>query len=48
MSLWEFAAAVDGHNRAHNPEEPLEPLTEAEFDDMLARHADWIAAGQAQ
>jgi hypothetical protein len=45
MSLWEFAASVDGWNKANNPEEPIDPLSVEDFDDMLSRHADWIAAG---
>jgi hypothetical protein len=44
MSLWQFAACVDGWNKAQGSEEVIEPLTEDEFDDMMARNADWISA----
>jgi hypothetical protein len=45
MSLWQFAACVDGHNKANSPEEEIDPLSASDFDDMLSRHADWIQAG---
>lgn len=41
-SLWEFAAAVDGFNRAQGGEEPLPEMTNEEFDAILERNA-WIA-----
>jgi hypothetical protein len=43
LSLWELAAAVDGYNRAQGGEEQPPEITAAEFDDLLERHADWMA-----
>lgn len=34
MSVWEFAACVDGWNKAHGDNKP-EPPTEEEFDEIL-------------
>ncbi|BBF93383.1 hypothetical protein [Blastochloris tepida] len=42
MSLWQFAACIDGWNRANGAEVPPEPLSPGEFDDLLARHADFV------
>jgi hypothetical protein len=36
MSIWEFAACVEGFNRAHGDGKP-KPPTEDEFDDALAQ-----------
>ena len=36
-SFWQFAASVEGFNKANNPGDPPAP-SNAEFDDMLARH----------
>lgn len=47
MSLWQFAACVDGYNKANSPDDEMEPLSPEEFDDMLARHADWVSGGGA-
>jgi len=38
MTLWQFAAAVDGWNRTHGGEEKPEPPTDEEFDEMLRRY----------
>lgn len=37
-SLWQFAAAVDGWNRAHGPEESPEPPSPERFEQMVADH----------
>jgi hypothetical protein len=42
MSLYQFAAAVDGYNAAQGGDQKPEPLSAAEFDDMLERHAEWL------
>ena len=42
-TLWELAAAVAGYNRVHGGEAQPEAMSSEEFDDMLARHAEWIA-----
>ena len=34
--MWELAACVDGVNYANNPDKKPEPLTNEEFDEMLA------------
>jgi len=34
MTLWQFAACIDGWNRAHQPEDKLEPPSDEEFDAM--------------
>jgi hypothetical protein len=39
MSIWEFAAAIDGWNRAHGDGRPAPP-TDDEFDAMWAREAE--------
>ena len=42
-SFWQLSACVDGFNRANNPGNPPPP-SNAEFDDMLARREQAIAA----
>lgn len=37
MSMWQFAAAVDGWNRAQGGEEPISAPSTEEFYDMVAR-----------
>jgi len=37
-SFWQFAAAVEGFNRANNPEENPPAPTNSEFDAIVARH----------
>jgi hypothetical protein len=36
LTLWEFAACVDGFNRANGGEEEPEPMTAEEFDRAVA------------
>lgn len=36
-SLWEFACAVDGWNRAHGGDDRPGPPSDAEFDAMMER-----------
>ena len=40
MTIWELVAAIDGDNRAHPTEgnEPLEPMSEDEFDELIKLH----------
>lgn len=42
MSLWQFAACVDGFRRANEGDEQPEPMTADEFDDMLQRHENFL------
>ncbi len=43
MSLWQFAACIDGFNRANAPDEASsEPMSPDEFDKLLDKHAGWI------
>jgi len=42
MSLWEFAAAIDGWNAANGGETAVEPMTADEFDAMVEKFA-WVA-----
>ena len=42
-SFWQLSACVDGFNRANNPGNPPPP-SNAEFDDMLARRDQAMAA----
>lgn len=43
MSLWQFAACIDGYRRANETgEESPDPMTPAEFDQMLDRHRDFM------
>lgn len=44
MSLWQFAACVDGYNRAHGGDGKPEPMTPDEFDAMCERNAEWLAS----
>lgn len=44
LSLWELAAAIDGHNRSQGADEPVESMSDAEFAEMLNRNADWMAS----
>jgi hypothetical protein len=37
MSLFQFAACIDGHNKAHGVEEKIEPPTAAEYYDRIER-----------
>lgn len=37
MSLWQFAASVDGWNRAQGGEEPIEAPSAAEYYEMVER-----------
>lgn len=36
MSMWEFAACIDGYNRAHGGNKPSPPTAE-EHDEYVAR-----------
>ena len=38
ITTWELAACVEGWNRAHGAEEKPAPMSNDEFDAMLARH----------
>jgi hypothetical protein len=40
MSLWQFAAAVDGWNKVHGASQRPEPPSEAEFEAMKRAHGD--------
>lgn len=42
MSLWQFAACVDGYNSANSTEDEIDPMSVDEFDEMVARNADWL------
>ncbi len=42
MSLYEFAACVDGVNRANDTEQNPEAMSPAEFDDLLERHSNFM------
>jgi len=44
MSLWQFAACIEGYNKAQGGEDKPEPMSSDEFDAMLERHADWLAS----
>lgn len=37
MSFWQFAACVDGFNKANAPDDPAPP-SNAEFDNFVARY----------
>lgn len=37
MSIWQFAACVDGYNAAHGSDENVEPPTAAQYHDMVGR-----------
>jgi hypothetical protein len=43
MSLWEFAAAIDGWNAANGAETAVEPMSAEQFDDLVEKYA-WVAA----
>lgn len=48
MSIWQFAACVDGYNKANASEDArAEPLGVDEFDRLLELNADWIALSGA-
>lgn len=38
MTMWELAACVDGVSYANNPEKPVEPPTDEEFEQMLLNY----------
>jgi len=40
MSLWEFAACVDGYSRANGGGSSLQPPTDEEFEAMKRAHGD--------
>jgi hypothetical protein len=42
-SFWQFAACIEGFNKANSPAETTAP-SNAEFDDMLARHERHMAS----
>jgi hypothetical protein len=42
MSLWQLAACVEGWNRAQG-NEPKPEVSNEEYDDILERHAEWVA-----
>lgn len=46
MTIWEVAACVDGFNRANGAEAPVEPPSNAEFDEMLVRYDEHQATKQ--
>jgi hypothetical protein len=37
MSLWQFAACVEGWNRANGGEDEVEPPTAEEYEDLVRR-----------
>lgn len=37
MSMWQFAACVDGYNRAQGADEAVAPPTADEFHEMVAK-----------
>jgi hypothetical protein len=41
MTLWEFAACVDGYNRANGGDEEVEPMTAQEFDEAVEQ-SRWV------
>lgn len=43
MSLWQFAAVIEGWNRAHGAEEGPPSMTGDEFDALVEKHAAWLA-----
>lgn len=43
MSLWQYAACVDGFRAYNSPDAKPEPMSDEAFDDLLERNADWIA-----
>lgn len=40
MSLFQFAACVDGFNKANSTEETVDPPTDEEFEAAMALHAE--------
>lgn len=40
MSLWEYAACVDGFNRAHGGKQRPPPPSDEEFEAMKRAHGD--------
>jgi hypothetical protein len=42
-SFWQFSACVEGFNKANNPD-AAPPPTNAEFDEMVARHERFEAS----
>jgi hypothetical protein len=44
MSLWQLAACVAGWNKAQGGESQPEKMTEADFDAMLERNANWMSS----
>jgi hypothetical protein len=42
MSLWQFAACVDGFNRANGAESEPDAMNPSEFDDLLARNQKFM------
>lgn len=38
LTLWEIVAYIDGHNRAQADRSKPDPMSNDEFDDLLARH----------
>jgi hypothetical protein len=45
--MWEIKVAIDGYNRGQGEDRPPE-MSGAEFDDMIARNAEWIARQRVQ
>lgn len=43
MSLWQFALAVDGWNKAHGGDDEPPAMTGEEYDALIEKHADWLA-----
>lgn len=44
MTLWQFAACVDGWNRTHGAEQDkIEPPTDSEFDALLSERTERLA-----
>jgi hypothetical protein len=45
MTVWELAACIDGYNAAQGGDRDPEPMSSAEFDDMIGRHRELIKGG---
>jgi hypothetical protein len=41
--MWQFAACVDGWNKVHGAEPPMEPPSDDEFDRMVEASAEYEA-----
>lgn len=41
-TLWEFAACIDGYNRAQGGEQPIPTMDEDELEEMMERHREIV------